>query len=501
MYQVLIAEDSKLILRDLRRILESSGHDAVIHEAHDGQDALKLLEICKPDIIFTDIRMHVMNGLTLIQKAKEKYPQVKTVIISGYSDFEYTHEALRLQVDDYIMKPVDEDQLLRVYDSLLKQIDLLKKQGEEIMLQVMLQEASGPAASFLPAKFMMTIIRTGILQEYAFPLSRKEIADHLLLPTAQSSAWIVNARVNNEKVVLYDLTILTRSQAAHINEDLMKGLSGRFERVNLICSDILTDPSGLHPMYEQMHAQLKRELLLDRSSILYYDGSGQQADRYIRQLEENTAFQKRIGQILKSRHYTDFEKAVRAEIEKWKNEKYPVYQIRKCMLVIIDELLITVGKDNLLPEDPGTVVDRTLHQSSSFKELEQQLLDYSESLLQIREDHLVVSSDLIRHINAFLRNHIYDNVSLKDIANQFEISPSYLCRIFKIYYNDTPISYYNLMKIQEAKRIMEEYYHMKIKDVAELLGFSDQYYFSKVFKQQYGVSPSVFRAQLTEFSE
>ena len=97
---------------------------------------------------------------------------------------------------------------------------------------------------------------------------------------------------------------------------------------------------------------------------------------------------------------------------------------------------------------------------------------------------------------SYMQTNVYNNLSLQDLADYFEISPSYICRVFKIYYSDTPISYYNKIKIEEARRLLNVYQNMKIKDIAEMLGFGDQYYFSKVFKQQYGVSPLMYKTQL-----
>ena len=77
MYHILVAEDSKLIMRDLIRLLRKMDAEAMIQEAYDGESALEIMEDFQPDIIITDIKMPMVDGLTLIQKAKGIYPQVK----------------------------------------------------------------------------------------------------------------------------------------------------------------------------------------------------------------------------------------------------------------------------------------------------------------------------------------------------------------------------------------------------------------------------------------
>ena len=94
MYKFLVAEDSKVILRDIVRLIKEAGYDSFIKTAYDGETALEILKEYEPDIIITDIKMPVIDGLTLIQKAKALYAGVKCIIISGYADFTFTHEGI-----------------------------------------------------------------------------------------------------------------------------------------------------------------------------------------------------------------------------------------------------------------------------------------------------------------------------------------------------------------------------------------------------------------------
>ena len=129
MYKFLVAEDSKVILRDIVHLINEAGYDSVIKTAYDGEAAAELLKDFEPDIIFTDIKMPVIDGLTLIQKAKALYPGVKSVIISGYADFTLTHEALMLQVDDYIMKPFDSKEMVARVRAVLRRYQPVKPEA------------------------------------------------------------------------------------------------------------------------------------------------------------------------------------------------------------------------------------------------------------------------------------------------------------------------------------------------------------------------------------
>ena len=114
MKKVMIVEDEELILQGLRNILdwEALGLD-VVHMAHDGTEALEMWEKEPVHIVVTDISMPEMDGLTLLRKIREKEEQVRFIILTGYDEFDYAREAIRLGVENYILKPINEEELER----------------------------------------------------------------------------------------------------------------------------------------------------------------------------------------------------------------------------------------------------------------------------------------------------------------------------------------------------------------------------------------------------
>ena len=203
-----------------------------------------------------------------------------------------------------------------------------------------------------------------------------------------------------------------------------------------------------------------------------------------------------MERILMNRSADDFRREIRKQMKIWKEKRFTVSVIRKYLLALLEELFITVGENQYPMEDPVTLADKILIANDSFEALEESLLEYTACFSGVKEEKQGISLELVQQLTEYMRQNVYNNLSLQDVAAHFEISSSYICRIFKIYYSDTPISFYNRIRIEEAKKLLEEYQNMKVKDIAELVGFSDQYYFSKVFKQQYGVSPSVYKTQL-----
>lgn len=128
-YKIIIAEDEELQLNSLVKKVEAFGPDyKVVATAQTGSQAYKLICLHHPDIVITDIRMPVMSGIELIEKTRVQYPNIKFIISSGFSDFEYARSALRLGVSDYILKPVEPEELAKALNNVVK---LLKHQADD----------------------------------------------------------------------------------------------------------------------------------------------------------------------------------------------------------------------------------------------------------------------------------------------------------------------------------------------------------------------------------
>lgn len=117
--RVLLVDDEIMIREGFKRLFDWEAHDCeVVGEAADGMEALAKIDALRPDIAIMDINIPIMSGLKVIQLARIKHPNTAFVIVSGYDDFSYCREALRLQITDYILKPVNYEEFGACIDSL-----------------------------------------------------------------------------------------------------------------------------------------------------------------------------------------------------------------------------------------------------------------------------------------------------------------------------------------------------------------------------------------------
>jgi YesN/AraC family two-component response regulator len=110
--KVVVAEDEELILNDIiKKIQQIDPVFMVVGAAQNGKQALEMVEECSPDLLLTDIRMPVIDGLELLKNISLNYPYIKTIIVSGYSEFEYAKHAIKYGVTDYLLKPLEPEEL------------------------------------------------------------------------------------------------------------------------------------------------------------------------------------------------------------------------------------------------------------------------------------------------------------------------------------------------------------------------------------------------------
>ena len=127
--RVLLVDDEIMIREGFKRLFDWEAHDCeVVGEAADGMEALAQIDALLPDIAIMDINIPIMNGLKVIQLSRMKHPDIAFVIVSGYDDFAYCREALRLQITDYILKPVNYEEFGSCIDNLKISLNLLAEE-------------------------------------------------------------------------------------------------------------------------------------------------------------------------------------------------------------------------------------------------------------------------------------------------------------------------------------------------------------------------------------
>ena len=150
-YKIVIIEDEPPILRDIKRKVEASGdYFEVAGTAYDGVEALSLIKRIEPDLVITDIHIPLVDGLTLAEQVLNLYPDIIIVFISGYQEFEYARKAMKLHVEDYLIKPITYEAMGKLLYKIKTHIDeTVEKNKREYLLTVLTMEEARPLSTLV----------------------------------------------------------------------------------------------------------------------------------------------------------------------------------------------------------------------------------------------------------------------------------------------------------------------------------------------------------------
>ena len=167
LYRIILVDDEEEVRKGIIRKIDWNrlGFE-VVGDAENGAEALEKIEQLEPEVVMTDIRMPFMDGLTLTERIRQKYPSMKVLIFSGFDDFEYAQQAIKLNVTEYILKPVNVEELSEILTRVKKNLDEEISQRRDAAL---LRESYQKSLPILRAVFLNDLVRgtadAGMIEE------------------------------------------------------------------------------------------------------------------------------------------------------------------------------------------------------------------------------------------------------------------------------------------------------------------------------------------------
>lgn len=212
--KVLLVDDEVKIREGFKRLFDWEEHDLeVIGEASDGLEALSKIDEYKPNIVVMDINIPIMNGLKVIEMSKVRHPNTAFIIVSGYDDFNYCKQALKLQIADYLLKPVDYEEFGTVIDNL--RISLYEKKIEEDVDDHLINKIAQYIREHLDEDISLNLLsdKFALNAQYISQLFKNQIGVNFL-------SYLTSIRMQKAKSLLLSSakTIVEVSQAVGYND-------------------------------------------------------------------------------------------------------------------------------------------------------------------------------------------------------------------------------------------------------------------------------------------
>ncbi|WP_308635307.1 response regulator transcription factor [Paenibacillus silvisoli] len=518
MYNVLIVDDEPIVVEALRKstVWDDFGLE-VIGDAYNGVEALELMEKHHVHLLITDVRMPQMDGIELIRNIHQRGWDVKILILSGHDDFLYVKQAVKLGVDNYMLKPLDKNEFVasisaiveKLQDTTIRQIGLAEQLNafrENILLRWVtgsitraeLQEKSQIAQ----IELNLACYRIGIIKV----LSGEDNAQKhrvALMIRDQLAQWF-----NHETLRLSFCDSSLDVVAIFSETTETSGGSPLLGQLKLFLSEIkarndlqilitigyrTTDQLGANLSYQSAKDLQGYSFLLPPNSLINSDDdtknhSGQEQ---IPSLPYET-----INNLILAGRKEECLELTRAALEGLQDASHlPLSQLKNALLELLFQIANTVKKSVVHPQH---VPDQFKHlylrfeSSTRFDDLAKLVYDTVALASDLFGDKNGTANATIKPILDYVLQHSNQDLSLKTLAYKFNINASYLGQLFR---KETGIlfsSYLNHLRIEKAKELLLQT-DMKMTDIAAKVGYLEPSHFYKIFKKATGVSPAEFK--------
>ena len=485
--KVLVVEDEVLLLKNLaKKIRMISEQFEVTGEAYNGKEALALIQEEKPDIVFSDIRMPIMDGLELARILHQDFPEIITVVVSGYDDFEYARSMLSYRARDYLLKPVKSDVLEKLMLSLKKEITEERNKKIRSILETCLkreakEEVLLPNVNLYLVCFGNLHFRREVEAEGEHPVPELGLPEEfLVLPYRESNLRILAGFGENG------------------GEETAGRIFGMLKQeypqktINLVWGEHGVCGSQIFEQADRLYRILYDNLLIGKSQVFT---ESEESPKPILLLSGKES--QYLQTTLASGNIAGFGQAVQKLFSQWNQENYSQKQIEK----LLRQLLTLVGQNLSQPTDRYEEVEHQVFQSLIRETDIQKMADEITSVLTgfLAENQAVPkeTEQVVEALDAYLRSHYTEPVSLSELAEKYHFNQSYLTRIFKKQKGESPLRLVNQLRIADAKELLLQE-ELSVKEISEMLGFSDQHYFSRIFKDFTGQNPKEYRNSLTD---
>lgn len=503
--KVLVVEDEVLLIRNIKKkITAVSGDFEVIGEAFNGKEALDMIVRLHPDIVFTDIRMPIMDGLELARILHEDYPGIYTVIVSGYDDFEYARTVLTYRVYDYLLKPLQTDELEKLLYSLRTQITRNKKEQVYKFLDGRIKGAPSTSPSgdndpfSVSCRFSMYLFCLGNLQLYSRQnMAGKELegewetlaADLRLKLSAfrESGTWLFPYQTGNIILLLMEsLPVPIQDTAAALHHTLKQTFPQT--TVTLAYSKNEITIAQLHDMAGILYKMLASHLVIGRSAILAFPDASATFPPAVLPMSSVNYFQTLIA----SNNTAGFQAAVYNLFTEWEKERLPQQWIEKILLqllnIIQQNLYFSEEEYREMYQNIFQILETEPTLSESAAKSVPELLHWIVLYQSIPSE----IEDTIEELDSYIHTHYTEAISLAELAEKYHFNQSYLTRIFKKQKGESPLKLINTLRINDAKNLLQQP-ELSVREISEMLGFSNQHYFSRIFKEYTNQSPKEYR--------
>ncbi len=526
MMKVVITDDEIQIRKGLRMKVdwEDEGFH-IVGEASNGQETLDLINKIDVDIVITDVRMPIMDGIEFVKRCHREHPHIKVIVLSGYSDFDYVRSSLVEGVKDYLLKPVAPDEMIDALNRIRCEVE------EEKQKQ-------------LESEKMTRLVHNQIeemKQQYLLHLVKEEWSELNVTIDRLQQLQLGEFAIKNVRVQFF--TVEMRTKHPHLLEELWLPFS-------MLCKEIAQEYKETYCFYDasytnmlhfihrvdpeigghtsaivqQVQKHVKAYLNIETvvgignvvsglkefktgfiSALLSWSQSqlgshSQVIDGTINKdlFEFSPDVEKKLFNSIENVNLNDFKNNIYALLGEKNTKSMMSFSFASNRVLFLLSSLAT--KYNLDTNESHLIIwncQQSIWELNAYRKVVDQLIELARLIIKKVQETRCSSngSEIVENVRKFLNRHYASEISLITLSEQFHINSAYLSELFKLHVGQNFSEYLIKLRMENATVFLKDQ-QLKIIDVAYLVGFSNSGYFSTVFKKHFGKTPAEFRKEL-----
>ncbi|MEC0128302.1 helix-turn-helix domain-containing protein [Paenibacillus pabuli] len=525
--KLILVDDEKGILEGLKKMVDRYIPECeVVGTAYNGLEGFELIQRWQPDIVITDIRMPQAGGLDMIQMLKTVGIQSKFILLSGYADFEYAQKGIKLGVNFYINKPVEEQELrdcvcqvmemIRLERSKVQEMDALKKATylriQEDGLRDILDMGNdhteiaeellrigcmpGEGAHFACILIEINSNAEG-LKELGFDSVFRQID---LVFRHYGSVYRFRYTGAQIAVIVIHGAALENRDMVHTTQRLHEVLFRQLNVSSVIgIGSVQEQPRGISQSFEEARNALSYQVIKGGEPVFSFTQIMNMTGKSELVTEEMIAGLEAAIDSMDERESVDMIHRIFRRIE-----AEPGFSPADLQLQCLNLLLLSIRKVSFQQLQQNTLLSRqllSLEGISRFKtlaSLEQWMVEVIGGIIAFMLEHRTSKKrDMISEIKEYVTAHYDEPISLAELAARFYMNPYYLSQFFKQKTGETYLNFLTHIRISKAKELLEQT-DLKIYEICHKVGYSDAQHFARMFEKWTGFKPRDYRKSLAE---
>lgn len=526
-YKVMLVDDEEEVREAMKRRIdwESIGF-TVIATAENGEDALEKAELYDPDVVMTDIQMPFMDGLTMLKALKVQIPNIRSVIFSGYDEFEYAKEAIRLEAEEYILKPIDAQELQQVFERIKERLDEqvnIKRDTDKLrqyyeqslpMLkgQILIGLLEGKMAESDVAKYKEEY---GISFEansycvgvFAIDINKNDKSELSMSLAAISLQRIVDEQLSGDikgvsinyldrVVVLGCLNDESQYKDFEAFMDRICKVAGKILGVGVVAGigRVYNTSEAIRVSYDEAKDATHYRMFIEKNQAICIADVEPKVDS-VDYVEEKQI--RHLMREIKVGSGESIKSEIKQFIDKLKSRSISIGQLYLFYVEFMVELS-RLERGHQIVSDGKDLMDMNIKEEmagfSSLDEFGERILGLCLNVHdKISNERLGTTKKLAEDAKQYIADHYSESgLSVDDICSHLGVGASYFSSVFKKDTGMSFVSYLTEVRMSQAQRLLDTT-DEKSYVIAGLVGYDEPNYFSYVFKKQFGVSPSKYR--------